>query len=89
MGRRFKSFVLLLTALALASCSHRGEAPTYSSLKEDDDTYCRADGKVAAGSPEYVNCRRDRDAQRANEIARADKRQRDVGEYMLNNPVRP
>jgi hypothetical protein len=89
MGRRFISFVLLLTALTLTSCSHRGEAPVYSALKEDDDTFCQAGGKVAPGSPEYVNCRRDRDAQRANEVARADKKQRDVGEYMLNNPVRP
>jgi hypothetical protein len=80
---------LALTALALASCSHRGEVPVNSSLKEDDDTYCRAGGKVAPGTTEYVNCRRDRDAQRGNEIARADKKQRDLGEYMLNNPVRP
>ena len=27
--------------------------------------------------------------QRSNAIARADKKQRDLGEYMLNNPVRP
>ena len=80
---------LTLTALALASCSHRGEAPAYSALKEDDDTFCRKGGQVAPGSPEYVACMRDRDAQRANEIARADKRQRNLGEYMLNNPTKP
>ena len=79
----------LSVALALASCTHRGEAPMNSSLKEDDDTFCRKGGQVAPGSQDYVNCVRDRDAQRANEIARADRRQRDVGEYMLNNPVRP
>jgi hypothetical protein len=89
MGRRSALLIPALMALALASCSHRGEAPTYSALKEDDDTFCRKGGQVAPGTPEYVNCRRDRDAQRANEIARADRRQRDVGEYMLNNPVRP
>ena len=81
---------LALMALALASCSHRGELPANSALSsQDDDAICRAGGKVAPGSPEYVACIRDRDTQRANEIARADKKQRDVGEYMLNNPVRP
>jgi hypothetical protein len=80
---------LALMSLALMSCSHRGAAPVNSALKEDDDTYCRAGGKVAPGSPEYVACVRDRDTQRANEITRADKKQRDLGEYMLNNPVRP
>ena len=90
MGRRSAPLILVLTALALASCSHRGEVPAYSAvLKEDDDTFCRKGGQVAPGSPEYVACIRDRDAQRANEIARADRKQRDVGEYMLNNPVRP
>ena len=34
-------------------------------------------------------CRKDRDAQRGNAIDRADKKQRDLGEYMLNNPIRP
>ena len=76
-------------ALALGACSHRGEAPVYSNLTEDDDTFCRAGGKVAPGSSEYANCRRDRDAQRAIAATRADKKQRDLGEYMLNNPVRP
>jgi hypothetical protein len=80
---------LLLTALMLSACSHRGQAPANSTLTEDDDTFCRADGKVASGSPEYVNCRKDRDAQRANQITRADKKQRDLGEYMLNNPSKP
>ena len=80
---------LVLTALALASCSHRGELPVNSALAEDDDTFCRAGGKVAPGSPEYVACRKDRDAQRGNTIDRTDKKQRDLGEYMLNNPSRP
>jgi hypothetical protein len=79
----------MLMALALSSCSHRGEAPASAGLAEDDDAFCRAGGKFAPGSPEYVNCRKDRDAQRGNAIARADKKQRDLGEYMLNNPVRP
>jgi hypothetical protein len=36
-----------------------------------------------------VACRKNRDAQRGNALVRADKKQRDLGEYMLNNPVRP
>ena len=82
---------LVLTALALASCARRGELPTTASatLSEDDDTFCRKGGQAAPGSPEYVNCRRDRDALRGSAIDRADKKQRDLGEYMMNNPVRP
>ena len=79
---------LTLATLTLAACAKRNELPVNTSLNEDDDTFCRANN-VAAGSPEYVACRRDRDVQRANAAARADKKQRDLGEYMLNNPVRP
>ena len=89
MDRRSAPLIVVLTALALVSCTHRGELPVNSGLTEDDDTFCRAGGKVASGSPEYVACRRDRDSQRANSIDRADKKQRELGEYMLNNPVRP
>jgi hypothetical protein len=79
---------LALAVLALSACVQRNQVPVLSSLNEDDDTFCRANN-VAAGSPEYVACRRDRDIQRNNAIVRADKKQRDLGEYMLNNPVRP
>ena len=79
---------LLLLALALTACARRGEVPVTPTLAEDDDTFCRANN-VAAGSPEYVACRKDRDAQRANAAARADKQQRNLGEYMMNNPVKP
>jgi hypothetical protein len=79
---------LILPALVLSACSRRGDVPLTPTLAEDDDTFCRANN-VAAGSPEYVACRRDRDVQRANAAARADKKQSDLGEYMLNNPVRP
>jgi len=89
MGRQSAPLILVLAALAFGSCSHRGEVPVNSTLNEDDDTFCRAGGKVAPGSSEYVACRRDRDAQRANQLARTEKKQRDLGEYMLNNPVRP
>jgi hypothetical protein len=82
--------VLALAALALGACARRGELPSSSALgSQDDDAICRSGGKYAPGSPEYGSCLKDRDAQRANEITRADKKQRDLGEYMLNNPTRP
>ena len=78
---------LALVAPLLAGCLERGQ-PTMVDSGPDDDTFCRANN-VAAGSPEYVACRKDRDVQRANADTRADKRQRNLGEYMLNNPTRP
>ena len=89
MGRRSAPLLLALAALTLTACAKRNELPVNSTLSEDDDTFCRAGGKVAVGSSEYVACRKDRDVQRGNAIARADKKQRDLGEYMINNPVRP
>jgi hypothetical protein len=83
-----KHFIILtLVALALSACARRSDIPV-SSLGEDDDAICRANN-VAVGSPEYVACRRDRDVVRNNAAARADRRQRNLGEYMLNNPDRP
>jgi hypothetical protein len=78
---------LLLIAPLLAGCLERGQ-PTMVDSSGDDDAFCRANN-VAAGSPEYVACRKDRDVQRNNANARADRRQRNLGEYMLNNPSRP
>jgi hypothetical protein len=78
---------LLLLAPLLAGCLERGQ-PTMVDSSGDDDAYCRA-GNVAAGSPQYVACRKDRDVQRSNANARTDRRQRDLGEYMLNHPDRP
>jgi len=78
--------VLLLAALSLTACASRNEPPPSAGLSEDDDNFCRAGGKVAVGSPDYVYCRKDRDAQRNAAIARADHKQRDLGEYMLNHP---
>ena len=78
---------LTLAALVLSACASRNDIPV-SSLGEDDDAICRANN-VAVGSPEYVACRKDRDVQRNNANARADRRQRDLGEYMLNHPDRP
>jgi hypothetical protein len=78
---------LLLVAPLLAGCLERGQ-PTMVDAGGDDDAFCRANN-VAAGSPEYVACRKDRDIARNNANARADRAQRNLGEYMLNNPVRP
>ncbi len=93
MGFRMRlttlDLVMILSALMLAACVQRNQVPIASSLNEDDDSFCRAGGKVAAGSSEYVACRRDRDAQRNAAIVSADKKQRNLAEYMLNNPVRP
>jgi hypothetical protein len=76
---------LTLATLALGGCAQRSQMPV-SSLGEDDDAICRANG-VAAGSPAYVACRKDRDALRSNAIARADRAQQNLGEYMLNHPA--
>jgi hypothetical protein len=79
--------VLLLVAPLLAGCLERGQ-PTMVDSSGDDDAFCRANN-VAAGSPEYVACRKDRDVQRSNANARTDRRQRDLGEYMLSHPDHP
>ncbi|MGB9118918.1 hypothetical protein, partial [Bradyrhizobium sp.] len=76
--RASKLCFALIVALTVSACVQRSQVPALSSLSEDDDTFCRANN-VAAGSPEYVACRRDRDVQRSNAIARADKKQRDLG----------
>ena len=78
---------LLLAAPLLAGCLERGQ-PTMVDTSADDDAFCRANN-VAVGSNEYVNCRKNRDVQRGNANARADRAQRNLGEYMLNNPTRP
>jgi hypothetical protein len=78
---------LLLAAPLLAGCLERGQ-PTMVDTSADDDAFCRANN-VAAGSNDYVICRKNRDVQRANANARTDRAQRNLGEHMLNNPVRP
>ena len=77
--------VLLLAAPLLAGCLERGQPTMVNSGGDDDDAFCRANN-VKPGSPEYVACRKDRDAQRSLAEGRADRRQRDLGEYMLNHP---
>ncbi len=79
--------MLLLVAPLLSGCLERGQ-PTMVDSSADDDAFCRANN-VAVGSPQYVACRRDRDAQRNNASTRADRQQRDLGEYMLNHPEHP
>ncbi len=76
---------LTVVALTLAGCASRNDAPTDLG---DDDAFCRQNG-VAAGSSDYVACRRDRDVQRSNSITRANRAQRNLGEYMMQNPSRP
>jgi hypothetical protein len=78
---------LTFAALALAACASRNEVPV-SSLGEDDDAICRANG-VAVGSSEYVACRKNRDVQRGNAAAKADRAQRNLSETMINTPYKP
>lgn len=80
---------LLLVAPLLAGCLERGQPTMVSSGGEDDDAFCRSGGRVTPGSPEYIACRKDRDTQRANSDARADRAQRDLGDFMLNHPSTP
>jgi uncharacterized lipoprotein NlpE involved in copper resistance len=82
-----RTIALAVVSLFLCGCAQRSQIPV-SSLGEDDDTFCRANN-VAAGSSEYIACRKDRDVMRNNAAARADRRQRDLGEYMLNHPDHP
>jgi hypothetical protein len=79
---------LALIALSLSACATRNDVPMSAGLSEDDDTYCRTNAGPV-GSPQYVACRKDRDVQRNNAIARADRKQRDLGEWMLNHPDHP
>ena len=78
---------LLLTAPLLAGCLEKGQ-PTMADTSADDDAFCRANN-VAVGSTDYVNCRKNRDVQRGNANARADRAQRNLADHMLNNPTRP
>src|SRR5689334_6337723 len=85
------SVAVLLAALSLAACATRNEPPAYAGVasSEDDDAACRQGGKVAVGSPDYVYCRKDRDAARNAAVNRADRKQRDLADYMMNHPDHP
>jgi hypothetical protein len=78
---------LTLAMVALSGCASRNDVPV-SSLGEDDDAICRANG-VAAGSNEYVACRKNRDVQRGNAAAKADRAQKNLSETMINTPYKP
>jgi hypothetical protein len=78
---------LTLAALTLSACASRNEIPV-AAVTEDDDAICRANG-VAAGSSEYVACRKNRDVQRGNAAAKADRAQRNLSETMINTPYKP
>jgi hypothetical protein len=79
--------VLLLALPLLGGCLERGQSPVADSMG-DDDVYCQTTAKQKPGTSEYIACRKDRDVQRQNAEARTDRRQRDLGEYMMNNPDR-
>ena len=79
---------LMLIAPLLAGCLERGQPTMVNAGGDDDDAFCRANN-VAVGSSEYIACRKDRDVQRNNANAKADRRERDLGEYMLNHPDHP
>src|ERR1051325_2701203 len=83
-----KHFIaLVLAAPLLTGCPERGQ-PAMVDTSADDDAFCRSNN-VAVGSNDYVNCRKNRDVQRGNANARADRAQRNLAEQMLNNRVRP
>ena len=79
--------IAALLAIALGGCVARNQTPVAMG-NDDDDAVCQSRG-YAVGSPDYVACRKDRDVQRSAATSRADRRQRDLGEYMLNHPDRP
>jgi len=79
--------VAVLLAIAVSACSARYQTPVAVG-GDDDDAVCQSRG-YAQGSPEYVACRKDRDVPRNAATARSDRRQRDLGEYMLHHPERP
>ena len=86
---RYSGVIGLVAAaavLVLSGCASRNQ--TAVALGNDnDDAYCQAAG-YPQGSSAYVTCRKDRDVQRSAASARADRRQRDLAEDMLNHPVR-
>jgi hypothetical protein len=79
---------LFLIAPLLGGCLERGQPPMINAGGDDDDAFCRANN-VKVGSSEYIACRKDRDVQRSLAESKADRRQRDLGEYMLNHPDHP
>jgi len=75
---------LALIGLSLTACAARNQGPATAMGNNDDDSYCRANSGEP-GSSAYVACRKDRDVMRQRAEAKADRAQRDLGEYMLNH----
>src|ERR1700754_4217693 len=84
---QIRYIALTLATLALSACASRNDVPV-SSLGEDDDAICRANN-VAVGSSDYVACRNNRDVQRGNAAAKADRAQRNLSKTMINTPYKP
>jgi hypothetical protein len=74
---------LAFIGLSLTACAARNR-PVTAVGNDDDDSYCRANSGEP-GSPPYVACRKDRDVMRQHAEAKADRAQRNLGEYMLNH----
>ena len=85
MRQKAPTLVIAFAAigLSLAGCAARNQGPAQEAGNNDDDAYCRASGEP--GSPPYVACRKDRDVMRQRAEAKADRSQRNLGEYMLNH----
>src|SRR3954453_4664906 len=81
--------LVLMAVLSLTACASRNQGPAVALGNDDDDAACQAGGKVASGSAEYVACRKDAEVQRQRTEARADRRQRYEGNYMINQPGPP
>jgi len=79
---------LALISPMLAGCLEKGQPTLINADGDDDDAFCQRNN-VKQGSSAYIACRKDRDVQRNNANARADKRQRDLGEDMVNHPNIP
>lgn len=75
---------LLVAAPALTACMTSQDSPVASARSSaDDDAYCRANAGEA-GSPAYVNCRKDRDSASARSNDRMDRAHKNLAESMLN-----
>jgi hypothetical protein len=81
------STIAVALALMLSACASRSEAPV-AAVTDDDDAFCRAGG-AAAGSPDYVACRKNRDAERDRGAGKAARTQRNLNETMINTPYKP
>jgi hypothetical protein len=67
---------LALISPMLAGCLEKGQPTLVNADGDDDDAFCQRNN-VKQGSSEYIACRKDRDVQRNNANARADKRRHD------------